>query len=107
MTDFVDAWPTARKRHRCSVCTRPVLPGETYWRQVALDRSSAWTSQTCTHCERVIRAYARTTSYAYDELEVECILEWLDDEHPTVSTQMRAEWCWPDGEALPLPFPTR
>ena len=41
MTDYVDAWPTARKRHRCGVCRRAVLPGETYWRQAGLDRGSS------------------------------------------------------------------
>ena len=59
MTDYVDAWPTARKRHRCDVCRRAVLPGETYWRQAGLDRGSAWTNRTCEHCELVVWAYCR------------------------------------------------
>ena len=61
MTAYVDAWPTARKRHRCGVCRRTILPGETYWRQAGLDRGSAWTNRTCEHCERVVWACCRVT----------------------------------------------
>ena len=27
MTEFVDSWLTARKRHRCGVCSRFIEPG--------------------------------------------------------------------------------
>ena len=59
MTDYVDGWPTARRRHRCGVCCRSILPGETYWRQASLDHGQAWTHKTCERCERVACAFCR------------------------------------------------
>ena len=102
MTDYVDAWPTARKRHRCGVCRRAVLPGETYWRQAGLDRGSAWTNRTCEHCERVVWAYCRVTGES--EWDVECAAEWLRDEYPATFAALASGWCWPDGELVPAPF---
>ena len=102
LSDYVNSWPTARTRHRCGVCGRLVMPGETYWRQAGLDRGAAWTNKTCAHCERVIWAYNRVCFQ--DEWYAECVMEWLDDEYPTVFAQMRSGWRWPDGELLPLPF---
>ena len=61
MTDYVDSWPTARRRHRCGVCCRSTLPGETYWRQASLDHGQAWTHKTCERCERVACAFCRVT----------------------------------------------
>ena len=67
-----------------------------------MDRGAAWTNKTCAHCERVIWAYNRVCFQ--DEWYAECVMEWLDDEYPTVFVQMRSGWRWPDGELLPLPF---
>lgn len=105
MTDYVDGWPTARRRHRCGVCRRSILPGEAYWRQAGLDRSGAWTSKTCEHCERSVYAYGRAGGEW--EWEPECIVEWLADDHPAVYAQMLAGWRWPDGDLVPLPFGSR
>ena len=105
MTDYVDAWPTARIRHRCGVCRRSILPGETYWRQAGLDRSEAWTSKTCEHCERVAWAYCRVMGES--EWDSECALEWLSDEHPSDLAALAAGWRWPDGDLVPVPFGSR
>lgn len=35
MAEFVDSWPTARKRHRCGLCLRCIEPGESYWRSLS------------------------------------------------------------------------
>ena len=105
MTAYVDTWPTARKRHRCGVCARAILPGETYWRQAALDGSAAWTSKTCEHCERVVWAYGRHGGDS--EWEPESVLEWLSDEYPAVFAALLAGWRFPDGELVPLPFGSR
>lgn len=102
MTDYVDSWPRARKRHQCGVCYRPIEPGETYWRQAGLDRSEAWTNRTCEHCERVVWAYGRQTHEW--EWEPEVVLEWLDDEYPIWSASRAAGWRFPDGETVALPF---
>ena len=59
MAEFVDAWPAARKRHRCGMCSRWILPGETYWRQAGFDAGRAWTNKTCAHCERTVWMYGR------------------------------------------------
>jgi len=32
------------------------------------------------------------------------IAAWLREDYPTVWSQMRAGWRYPDGELLPLPF---
>ena len=82
MTDYVDSWPTARRRHRCGLCCRSILPGETYWRQASLDHGQAWTHKTCEHCERVAWASCRVTGES--EWDGENAIEWLSDEHPTV-----------------------
>ena len=105
MTDYVDGWPTARRRHRCGVCRRSILPGETYWRQAGLDRSGAWTSKTCEHCERVVWAYCRVLGES--EWDQECVLEWLSDEHPADLAAFAAGWRWPDGDLVPVPFGSR
>ena len=102
MTDYVDAWPTARKRHRCGMCRRWVERGEAYWRQAGFDAGSAWTNKTCGHCERVVFAYGR--SGGDHEWELEWVLEWLEDEHPAVFAALLAGWRFPDGELAALPF---
>ena len=105
MTEFKWTNPTARKRHRCECCSWDIMPGETYYRIAGLDRSVAWTIKQCEHCARVTSQYSR--EHYGDEWEIECVLEWLEDEHPFVSRQMQAGWRYPDGERLPLPFQRR
>lgn len=105
MAEFVDSWPTARKRHYCGICYRSIQPGETYWRQAGFD-GNAWTNKTCEHCERVEWAYLR--SVMESEYDREDIIEWwLPDEYPAVYAQMLAGWRFPDGELVPLPFGSR
>ena len=106
MTAYVDTWPTARKRHWCEVCGRAILPGETYWRQAALDGGIAWSNKTCAHCECVIGRYACVRDTYADELEPECLWEWLEEGYPAVMATARAGWSYPDGELVPLPFRT-
>ena len=104
MAEFVHSWPTARKRHRCGVCSRFIEPGEAYWRQAGLD-GTAWTNKTCEHCERITWAYCR--AMLEYEWEHELVAEWLQDDHPNVWAQMRAGWRFPDGELMPVPFGSR
>ena len=73
MTEYVDSWSTARKRHRCELCWRFIEPGESYWRQAGLDRGAAWTNKTCEHCERVVWAYGRSHEW---EPECGCRIEF-------------------------------
>ena len=105
MTEYVDQYPTARKRHRCRLCWRLIEPGESYWRQAGFDGGTAWTNRTCEHCGRVVRAYRR--SGGADEWGPECVLEWLEDEYPAVAASRGAGWRFPDGEMLPVPFESR
>ena len=105
MTDYVDSWPTARRRHRCGACCRSILPGETYWRQAGLDHGQAWTNKTCEHCERVAWAFCRVTGES--EWDGENAIEWLSDEHPAVLAAFAAGWRWPDGDLVPVPFGSR
>ena len=105
MTDYVDSWPTARRRHRCGLCCRSILPGETYWRQASLDHGQAWTHKTCEHCERVAWAFCRVMGES--EWDQECVLEWLSDEHPADLAAFAAGWRWPDGDLVPVPFGSR
>ena len=102
MTHYVDSWPTARRRHRCGLCYRSILPGETYWRQSSLDHGQAWTSKTCEHCERVVYAYCRTVGES--EWMEEDALDWLRDDHPALFAALFAGWRFPDGDLVPLPF---
>lgn len=95
-TDFVHSWPKARKRHRCQVCGRSILPGETYWREAGLDRGAAWTNRYCEHCERVV--------WRWDDDYVESIVEALEENDPGVYAQMLAGWRYPDGGLLPVPY---
>lgn len=104
MTEFVHSHPTARTRHRCVLCGRQVMPGETYWRQAVFD-GTAWTVKTCEHCERVTGTYGRVAG-ASDWFE-ENVREWLEDEYPSLYASMRAGWRWPDGELVPVPFGSR
>ena len=85
MAEFVDAWPTARKRHRCGMCRRWIGSGEEYWRQAGFDAGRVWTNKTCGHCERVVWAYGRVGGDS--EWELEWVLEWLEDGHPAVFAQ--------------------
>ena len=104
MSAFVNTSPTARKRHACSLCDEGIRPGEKYRRGVGFDGGTAWTWKECLWCERAANVYCRTSESEYDSI---CIIEWLDDEHPNVYAQMRADWSYPDGERLPLPFQPR
>lgn len=107
MTEFVDSWPTARKRHRCGVCGRFIEPGEAYWRQAAFDAGDAWTNKTCEHCERVAWRYRYSRKSYEDEYDVEWVYEWLEGEHPSVLASMQARWRFPDGDLMPVPFGSR
>ena len=104
MIGWVDSWPTARKRHRCGVCRRVIMPGEQYWRQAGFD-GTAWTNKTCQHCERLIPAYL--ADCCDDEWEREGLIEWVEEARPDLYAWMQAGWRWPDGELAPLPFGSR
>lgn len=105
MRDFVSTYPTARKRHACSLCDGGIRPGERYRRGVGFDGGSAWTWKECLWCERVAAVYMRG-SYD-DEYDHEAVWEWLSDEYPAVYALLRAGWGYPDGERVPLPFQPR
>lgn len=98
--DYVDSHPTARKRHRCTLCDRTIRPGEAYWRQVIFNGSAA-TFKTCGHCERAVVAYGR--SAGEDEWIEEDVMEWLRGDHPALYAATLAGWRFPDGELMPLP----
>ena len=102
MAEFVDAYPTARKRHRCGVCFWWIEPGETYWRQAGFDEGTAYTHKTCAWCERVVYAYGRFTGE--HDWDMEVMREWLGEEFPVVDAQLCAGWRYPDGERVPYPF---
>ena len=104
MAEFVDSWPTARKRHYCGICYRSIQPGETYWRQAGFD-GNAWTNKTCEHCERVVWRYSREVYE--DQWLVDWVHEWLEDEHPSVLASMQAGWRFPDGDLMSVPFGSR
>ena len=87
------------------LCGWSVQPGETYWRQAALDEGTAWTNKTCEHCERVVHTYCRAVGES-DWME-EDALEWLEDEYPDVLATLRAGWRYPDGQKVPAPFESR
>ena len=98
MTDYLWTRPTARKRHRCHMCRRVIMPGEDYDRMAGLDGGDAWTYKSCRHCYRAAQAYGE---YEWDE---QCIIEWLDDCRPDLYASLLAGWRYPDGELVPLPF---
>lgn len=104
MTGYVDSHPTARKRHRCTLCHRTIQPGEMYWRQVAFD-AGAHTFKTCEHCERTVVTYCR--SVGDDQWTEEDVMDWLRDDHPGPYATMLAGWRFPDGELAPPPFSAR
>ena len=103
MSAWVWTRPTARKRHRCQVCGRSILPAEDYDRMAGFDGGSAWTLKCCRHCYRVSQAYMRYTTE--DEWVIDWVIEWLSDQHPALYATLRAGWRYPDGELVPLPFP--
>lgn len=104
MAEFVSTSPTARKRHTCDLCGWAIMPGERYWRSVGFE-VTAWTQKFCLWCERTVAWYTR---HGGDyEWEPESLVEWLEDEYPTVYRQILGGWRYPDGERLPLPFQFR
>lgn len=105
MAEFVYSHPTARTRHRCLLCGRQVMPGETYWRQAGFSDETAWTVKVCEHCERVAGTYCRATGA--DDWFEENVWEWLEDEYPALSAAMAAGWRFPDGELVLVPFGSR
>ncbi|RCK68300.1 hypothetical protein DT076_16770 [Desertihabitans brevis] len=105
MTDYVWTAPVARKRHRCQMCGRVILPGESYQRMAGLDRCEAWTFKCCDHCSRVVHAWTRHSGES--EWYEDAIWDWLADGHPTVYAAAQAGWRYPDGELVPLPFQPR
>ena len=108
MPDFVNTYPTARKRHRCSLCGWAIWTGERYLRGAGFDAGAVWTWKECLWCERTAAQYGRERFDLYDEGYDRCtIADWLNDNHPDVWAQMRAGWTYPDGERVPLPFQSR
>lgn len=94
---FIWTTRTARKRHRCRMCRRVILPGEPYERMAGLDGGQAWTYKFCTHC-----TYC-TNAYPDSEWDEEWVVEWLEDAFPITYVSLCAGWRYPDGELLPFP----
>lgn len=105
VTHYVDAYPVAKKQHRCGFCDRTIHPGEEYWRQAGLDGATAWTHKTCMHCAACATAYC--TSVGESEWGTSGALDWLRECHGIEFAGLLAGWRYPDGGLMPPPFERR
>jgi len=103
---YTETWPTARKAHRCTLCTRTIRPGEKYRRGVALGDGTAWTFCECLHC-RAVMDLADPTCGEY-EYFADVLVDW-DPQTITElrwKAQWRRGWTRRDGDLYPVPTRT-
>lgn len=99
---WIETHPRARVKHRCDLCGREILPGETYRRSVLLD-GTANTWKECAHCDAV-RDVA-LDQWLSDDYTPDLPAEW----EPTSWQQMRVKVQWlrgwrrRDGSLYPVP----
>jgi hypothetical protein len=102
MTYFAEAWPVARKEHRCTLCARTIRPAEKYRRGVCLD-GSVYTFKECGHCCAVM-ALTDPTGGDY-EYSSDVLAEW--EPYGVTELRWKAQWKrkWQrrDGALYPLP----
>lgn len=101
-----DQSPRARKRHRCSVCTRFIEPGETYRRLRVITDDGPDVHKSCQHCELVFaeiwRCDADVRYWAYDEgLDVP---EYLREYAPELARMLERGWRNIGVDEIPLTF---
>lgn len=100
MTYYADAWPTARKPHRCEDCGRTIRPGEKYRKGSGMDGSTAWTWRECEHCTCLVHLLDRDDSYSDEDF-----INW----EPTTLAHLRLKAMWlkkwerRDGSLYPAP----
>lgn len=72
--------PTARKTHRCSLCTGPISLGETYSRQTLVYDGQVYDWLECSACEadEIVSLVAEWT-YSEDGINPEAAYEWATD----------------------------
>lgn len=103
MADVVWTRPVARKKHRCNMCFRVILPGEQYHRGALFDGRTAYTDKLCSHCYCVNLHYQWSEEVTEDIFQ-EVVIEWLSENHYFAYRQMIAGWRYPDGELVPPPL---
>lgn len=93
------SYPTARKRHRCFSCLRPIMVGEKYTRCDWIEQGRSATAKYCDQCDGLVMVYQYWNGYwRDDEFDLECFYEWVQDEFPLLWTWLDNRWTYPDGE---------
>ena len=72
--------PTARKAHRCSLCTGPISPGETYSRRTLVYDGQVYDWRECSACEadEIVSLVADWT-FSEDGIDPETAYEWATE----------------------------
>ena len=75
-----EAHPTARKAHRCSLCTGPISPGETYSRRTLVYDRQVYDWRECSACEAdEIVSLAAEWTFSEDGIDPETAYEWATE----------------------------
>jgi len=104
MTHYAETHPRARVEHRCLMCGRTIMPGETYRRAAGLDRTSAWTWKECAHCAAFVRVAWRR-AWQNDGYDSDLLAEFQPRSVAEAAAYVRwgRKWRRIDGSLYPVP----
>lgn len=73
--------PTARKTHYCSLCTGPVMSGQTYTRETVVYDGHIYDWLTCTPCldDEIYQIALGWSSRFGEGIEPEIVYEWAEE----------------------------
>ena len=84
-----EANPTARKAHRCSLCTGPINVGETYSRRTLVNDGQVydWLECYACHTDKIVSLVAEWT-HSGDGISPDIVYEWATEtaSHPGSQT---------------------
>jgi len=102
---LTNAWPVARKPHRCELCRRVIDPGEKYNRQSSVYDGRAYTFKSCAHCIALIDLYPDTIELADEGYTEDDLREWEPLSVPAarLRAQYRRGWRNLAGDLYPVP----
>lgn len=103
MSDIWFPWthPTARKNHRCDLCSRRIGLGEKYVRGSGIWEGSPTSWKSCAHCEAMLDRIDYDDTFSPDDFEN---FEPRDMEELRAFVYYLRQWRNRDGDLYPIPF---
>lgn len=107
-TEIAFTKPKARTEHTCSLCSRIIEPGETYYRHRMISDDGPYVWKQCAHCSAIIRIYGNDFVWDWHEgYGPDDVQEWepVTESGKQARADWGARWRGPDGALVPVPAP--